>query len=385
MKAALAGVRVLDLTQLVAGPVSTMILGDFGADVIKVEPPTGDALRKTGETFLGSSGDADIFFSVNRNKRSVMADLKSEVDREAIIKLAAAADVLVESFRPGTTEKLGLGYEDLARINPRLIYCSVTGFGPHSRNRDRPAVDQVIQALSGIMQLTGTPDSGPLRTGFPYSDFLASILAVVGILTALQARGRTGRGQRVDLSMLNATIFGMMPREAYYMATGGMPPRLGNAHYLLAPCNTYTSSDQRQVLIYAHQPKFWEALVQALGDTSLASDPRFKTNEARLANREALDQRIGGIIAGAPLAVWNDRLGKAGVLYAPVRTFDEVFEDEEVRREMLVELQHATAGTLRLLANPLQLSDTPASVRRAPPRLGEHTDEVLGGTGWEKQ
>lgn len=384
MTGALAGIRVLDLTQLVAGPVATMMLGDFGADVIKVEPPGGDIMRKTGETFLGQSGDSDIYFSVNRNKRSVVADLKNETDRASILQLAAGADVLVENFRPGTTEKLGLGYEALATINPRLVYCSVTGFGPSGKNRDRPAVDQVIQALSGIMQLTGTRDSGPLRTGFPYSDFIASVLAVVGILAALQARERTGKGQRVDLSMLNATIFGMLPRESYYMATGDMPPRFGNGHFLLAPCNTYTTSDHRQVLVYAHQPKFWEALLGVLDDAALRADERFQTNDARLKNRAELDRRIGDIIARAPLAEWNEKLGKAGVLYAPVRTFDEVFADSEVQRDMLVELEHATAGKLRLLANPLQLSDTPATVRRAPPILGEHTREILGKAGWEE-
>ena len=214
MTTALKGLKVLDFTQMMTGPMATMMLADSGADVIKVEQPEGDPFRKSGETTLG--GDGVFFLAINRNKRGITLDLKSDSGKEAARALAAGADVLVENFRPGFTEKVGLSYEELREINPRLIYCSITGFGHSGPDAKRPALDQIIQAMSGLMQITGTPESGPLKTGFPFSDLATALIATTGILTAMHARERTGEGQRVDLSMMDASIFSLVPRDVYF-------------------------------------------------------------------------------------------------------------------------------------------------------------------------
>ena len=371
----LEGIRVLDFTQMMAGPLCAMLLGDLGADVIKIEPPEGDAIRRTGETFLG--GETESFLSFNRNKRSVVIDLKAEAGQEAGRGLAAGADVVLENFRPGSAERLGVGYETLRALNPRLVYCSISGFGREGADRARPALDPVIQAMSGIMQLTGSDETGPLRTGFPFSDLVTPLFATIGVLAALRVRERTGRGQRVDLSMLDATIFGMMPREAYFFATGRTPSRLGNEHYQIAPWNTYETADGRYMIVVAHTEKFWHALLTALDAPELGADPRFLSNADRVRNRTALNARLAAAFRTASLDEWTPRLTAAGVLFAPVRSLPEVFSDPRVRREMLVELDHPTAGRITVLANPLRFSETPATVRRCPPRLGEHTAEVL--------
>ena len=371
----LEGIRVLDFTQMMAGPLCAMLLGDLGADVIKIEPPEGDAIRRTGETFLG--GETESFLSFNRNKRSVVIDLKAEAGQEAGRGLAAGADVVLENFRPGSAERLGVGYETLRALNPRLVYCSISGFGRAGADRARPALDPVIQAMSGIMQLTGSDETGPLRTGFPFSDLVTPLFATIGVLAALRVRERTGRGQRVDLSMLDATIFGMMPREAYFFATGRTPSRLGNEHYQIAPWNTYETADGRHLIVVAHTEKFWHALITALDAPELGADPRFLSNADRVRNRAALNARLAAAFRAVSLDEWTPRLTAAGVLFAPVRSLPEVFSDPRVRREMLVELDHPTAGRITVLANPLRFSETPATVRRCPPRLGEHTAEVL--------
>ena len=371
----LEGIRVRDFTQMMAGPLCAMLLGDLGADVIKIEPPEGDAIRRTGETFLG--GETESFLSFNRNKRSVVIDLKAEAGQEAGRGLAAGADVVLENFRPGSAERLGVGYETLRALNPRLVYCSISGFGRAGADRARPALDPVIQAMSGIMQLTGSDETGPLRTGFPFSDLVTPLFATIGVLAALRVRERTGQGQRVDLSMLDATIFGMMPREAYFFATGRTPSRLGNEHYQIAPWNTYETADGRHLIVVAHTEKFWHALLTALDAPELGADPRFLSNADRVRNRAALNARLAAAFRTASLDEWTPRLTAAGVLFAPVRSLPEVFSDPRVRREMLVELDHPTAGRITVLANPLRFSETPATVRRCPPRLGEHTAEVL--------
>jgi len=371
----LHGVRVVDLSQMMAGPLCSMVLGDLGADVIKVEPPEGDALRRTGDTVRG--GETDYMLSLSRNKRSVVVDLKAAGGRSVVHALAATADVVLENFRPGTAERLGVDYERLAALNPRLIYCSISGFGRDGADAGRPALDPVIQAVSGLMQLTGTPATGPLKTGFPFADFATPLLATIGILAALHARAGTGRGQRIDLSMVDAAIFATIAREGYYFATGQTPARLGNEHYQLAPYNTYETADGRHVMVVAHTDKFWRALLTGLGEPALAGDPRFTTNADRVRHRDALNAALGARFRTAPLAEWLRRLDAASAIFAPVRTWDEVFGDPRVRREMLATVAHPTAGAITVLRNPLRLSGTPASVRRAPPRLGEHTAEVL--------
>lgn len=375
MSGVLDGIRVLDLTQMVAGPLCTLLLGDLGADVIKVEPPQGDSARGIG--LNRACGESDYFISLNRNKRSIVLDLKSKSGIATLKALAAGCDILVENFRPGTLEKLGVGFDTLRQTNPGLIYCGMPGFSADGPYRDRPALDPVIQAMSGIMQLTGTPSSGPLKTGILTSDFIPPLFATIGIMAALYTRRSSGQGQRVDVSMLDATVFSMLPREGYYFSTGKTPARLGNGHYQIAPWNSFVTSDGRYLIVVAHTDKYWRVLLGAIGKESLVDDPRFETNALRLANRDALEAILCEAFAKETLATWSDRLTEAEVLFAPVRDFDEVFSDPAVRDQMVVHLPHPTAGEVSVLNNPIRLSANPPSIRRAPPLLGEHTAEVV--------
>ncbi|MEJ8851218.1 CoA transferase [Variovorax rhizosphaerae] len=375
MSGVLAGIRVLDLTQMVAGPLCTLLLGDLGAEVIKVEPPDGDSSRQIGVN--RACGESDYFLSLNRNKRSIVLDLKTDSGIETLKALALASDIVVENFRPGTMEKLGIGYDTLSELNPGLIFCSMSGFGQSGPYRDRPALDPVIQAMSGVMQLTGTPDSGPLKTGILISDFVPPLFGTIGVMGALFARASSGKGQRVDVSMLDATVFSMVPREGFYFSTGQTPGRLGNAHYQISPWNTYGTSDGRHIMIVAHTDKFWRALATALGRADLLSDARFLTNATRLENRAALEPEIASAFAKGTLAHWTQVLTDASVLFAPVRDFEEVFSDPVVRDGIVQTVRHPTAGDLPLLRNPIKLSTHSADIRRPPPLLGEHTDEIL--------
>jgi len=376
----LHGIRVVDLTQMMAGPLCSMLLADLGADVVKVEPPEGDQIRRMGDTFIG--GETEYFLSLNRNKRSIVVDLKTAGGREIVQRLAARADVVLENFRPGTAERLRVDYASLRDLNPGLVYCSVSGFGRGGPQSGRPALDPVIQAMSGLMQLTGTPESGPLRTGFPHADFATPLLATIGILAALHARRETGHGQRVDLSMLEASIFSMIPREGYYFATGHTPARLGNEHYQVVPLNVYGTGDGRHLMVIAHSEKFWLALVAGLGAPELAEDPRFKTNADRVRNREELNRRLAARFREASLEEWTQRLTEAGALFAPVRTLPEVFGDPDVQHGMVVELLHPSVGRIRVLGNPIRFSETPAQVRTPPPRLGQHSRDLLRELGY---
>lgn len=382
MSAALQGLKVLDFTQMMTGPFATMMLGDSGADVIKVEQPDGDPFRRSGETML--NGDGAFFLGVNRNKRGIVLDLKTESGRAAARALAAEADVLVENFRPGLTDNAGLGYEALREINPRLVYCSISGFGRSGPARNRPALDMIIQAVSGVMQVTGTEESGPLKTGFPFSDLVTALIATIGILVALQARERTGVGQRVDLSMLDASIFSQVPRDVYFDLTGKTPGRMGNQHWDIVPNNTYATADGRDIMIITINDKFWHVLCDALDAGELKTSPRFATKAARLANRGEVDARLSAIFATRGLDEWERRLSAAGAIYGAVRTWPEVFSDPHVVETLLKTLPHPKGGEFKVINNPLSFSGTPTEIRRSPPMLGEHNDEVLArrGAAW---
>ncbi|TRX74151.1 CaiB/BaiF CoA transferase family protein [Pseudomonas mangiferae] len=379
MSGALEGLRVLDFTQMMNGPFGTMLLADFGADVIKVEPPEGDTMRKTGETFLGD--DAVYFMTLNRNKRSVVLDLTTPEGRAIAHRLVAQVDIVVENFRPGVAKKLGIDYETLQPLNERMIYCSTSAFGRVGPDAIRPGMDPVVQAMSGIMQLTGDESTGPLKTGMPYADLITPLLSTIGLLAALQARNKTGRGQRVDLSMLDATIFSMIPRDAYYFATGETPGRIGNAHWQIVPYNTYRTADDRHIMIIAHTDKFWRALATALDAPDLLDDPRLATKNGRLEHRERVDAGVAAAFARQPMAYWNEKLLAAGVMFSPVLTFPEVFEDPRVQRDLVVEVDHPVAGRFKLINNPIRLSETAIRPCQPPPVLGQHTDEVLAEFG----
>lgn len=375
MSSALEGLKVLDFTQMMNGPFGTMLLADFGADVIKVEPPAGDTMRLTGETFLGD--DAVYFLTLNRNKRSVVIDLTTREGQQLAQQMAAKVDIVVENFRPGVAEKLGISYERLAAGNPRLIYCSTSAFGRTGADSVRPGMDPVVQAMSGIMQLTGDERTGPMKTGMPYSDLITPLLSTIGVFAAIEARNKTGRGQRIDLSMLDATIFSMIPRDAYYFATGETPGRIGNAHWQIVPYNTYPTSDGRHIMVIAHTDKFWRVLATAVGADELLADERLKTKEGRLAHRDIVDAGLSAAFSKQTLAHWNEKLLAAQAMFSPVLNFEEVFEDPRVQEDLVVELDHPTAGKFKVVANPIRLSDTPTSIRRPPPTIGQHTDEVL--------
>jgi CoA:oxalate CoA-transferase len=375
----LDGIRVLDLTQMVSGPLCTLILGDLGADVIKIEPEAGDSARQLGLNRAG--GESDYFLSMNRNKRSVVLDLKAPKDLETFFALAQSADVLVENFRPGTMARIGISYEKLKAINPGLVYCGLSGFGSTGEYRDRPALDPVIQAMSGIMHLTGTPSSGPLKTGVLLSDFVPPLFAVIGILGALRARDASGQGQEVEISMLDATVFSMVPREQYFYSTGTAPGRYGNAHYQIAPWNTYEARDGRNLLVVAHTEKYWRNLVTALDLTALLSDSRFASAADRLENRDALDALLAARFTVRDLDDWTRRLTACDALFAPVRDMPEVLSDPVIKESLVESIQHPSAGELSLLRTPIRMTANPPTIRRPPPLLGQHTNEVLAEYG----
>ena len=375
MAGALDGIRILDFTQMMAGPLCPSLLGDLGADVIKVEPPEGDAMRRTGDTRIG--GESDLFLSVNRNKRSIVLDLKSESGQRTALAFAAAADVVIENFRPGTAERLGVGYDAVKAANPEVIYCSITGFGREGPDSKRPALDPVMQALSGLMSLSGDAGTGPLLAGMPVSDFVTPVFATLGVLAALVSRERTGKGQRLDVSMIDASIFATMPREAYSLATGEELPRLGNRHYQMVPYNAYETADGKSIMVIAHNDKFWRALANGIGCAELLDDPRLATTAGRSEHRDIVEQRFAERFKAADLDTWIGRLTEADAIFAPVRSMPEVLADERVRRDMLSEVEHPTAGRIAVLSNPVRFAGTPASVRQAPPVLGQHTREVL--------
>ena len=374
MKGVLDGIRVLDLTQMVAGPLCTLLLGDLGADVIKVEPPDGDASRQIGVN--RECGESDYFLSLNSNKRSIVLDLKSVQGIDTLKALASHSDIVVENFRPGTMEKLGIGYDVLSALNPGLVYCGMSGFGTDGPYRDRPALDPVIQAMSGVMQLTGTSDSGPLKAGVLISDLVPPLFGTIGVMAALYARSSSGKGQRVDVSMLDATVFSMIPREGFYFSTGQTPGRFGNAHYQISPWNTYRTRDDRYVMVVAHAEKFWRSLAIAVGRPDLLEDLRFKSNGERLAHREELEAELADAFGADTLPGWTGRLTEAGVLFAPVRNFEEVFADPVVRDGIVQSVRHPTAGEVSVLRNPIKMSANSMDIRLPPPLPRKHTEEI---------
>ncbi|MDX3898963.1 MAG: CoA transferase [Sphingobium sp.] len=380
MSGALTGLRVLDFTQMMTGPMATMLLADYGADVVKVEQPAGDPFRKSGET--GIEGDGAFFLAINRNKRGIVLDLKTPEGQAKARELAADADVLVENFRPGFTEKAGIDYDQLKALNPRLIYCSITGFGRTGPNAGRPALDQVIQAYSGLMQVTGTRTSGPLKIGFPFSDLVTALFATIGIVTALQSREKTGEGQRVDLSMMDASLFSHVPRDVYFSLTGKTPERWGNEHWDIVPNNVYATADGHDIMVITINDKFWKILCEGMGDPDFASDPLYATKDARIANRESLDRRLAALFKSRTLAEWDPILKQAGAIYGPVRTWPEVFSDPEIRDHMIHEMHHVSGKSYEVVGNPLLFSGTPAEIRTPPPLLGEHNPQLSLESIW---
>jgi crotonobetainyl-CoA:carnitine CoA-transferase CaiB-like acyl-CoA transferase len=369
----LTGTTVLDLTRVLSGPYCTMMLADLGARVIKIEQPRGgDDTRHWGPPFLGT--ESAYFLSINRNKESVTLDFKHARGRALLDELIAMSDVVVENFRPGTLARLGLDYATLSPKHPRLVYCSVSGYGHSGPRSQEPGYDAVLQGEGGLMSLTGAPDAPPVRVGVAVADIVTGIFACQGISAALYARERTGRGQQVDIAMLD-TVAAMLTYQAgIYFATGQPPQRMGNRHPTIVPYETFTASDGEFVLAVGTDEqwrKFCEVATLDAGD-------RFATNRERVTGYAELRPMIAGRMRTQTRSYWIERLGKVGVPCGSVRDLHEVFTDPQIAaRSMMVPMTHPTAGVIRVLGSPLKLSDTPATQRTPPPTLGQHTESVL--------
>ena len=369
----LARFSVLDLTTVRSGPTCTKILADFGADVLRVERPGGEGRER-------------VFFDaadLHRNKRSIALNLQDPRGVAIVKRLAARSDVVVENYRPDVKHRLGVDYETLARDNPRLVYASISGFGQEGPYRDRPGYDQIVQGMSGLMWLTGTAESAPLRVGIPIGDLLAGYFAALGILTALLERETSGRGQKVEISLLEALTGSLSFQAAKYVNTGEVPPPVGNHHPLTAPMGVYRAKGGYFNLAVGNDD-MWRRFCKALDRPDLAEDPRFGGMLARVKHRQALDAILETALAGRTPAEWVDVLNAAGVACGPINTVDQVFADPQIRQADLVrEVANAAWGAHKVLALPVHLSRTPARVERAAPMTGEHTREVLGSLGYD--
>jgi formyl-CoA transferase/CoA:oxalate CoA-transferase len=376
----LDGIRVLDLGRHLAGPTCAMWLGDLGADVIKIENPEhGEDARTSGPPFY--NGESAFFLAANRNKRSLALDIKTPGGQDIFRRLAATADVVVENFRPVVMDALGIGYDVVSETNPGIIFCSISGFGKDGPFADRPGLDQIIQGFSGLMSITGFEGGDPVRVGIPIADLLTGLFGAYGVLAALQAREKTGRGQRVDTSLLESMV-GMLAFQATrYLNGGDVPPPAGNHHPINAPYGVFRTSDG-YVNIGATGDKRWPKLCQVLDAPELFEDPRFKTNGGRHEHRLELADLISQRLQTRTSDEWEQILNENGIPCGAIYTVDQTLDHPQVRhREMVVELDHPKAGPISLLGLPVKLSATPGSVRLAPPVLGQDTREILRGIG----
>jgi crotonobetainyl-CoA:carnitine CoA-transferase CaiB-like acyl-CoA transferase len=366
-------ITVLDLTRVLSGPYCTMLLADMGARVIKIEQPgKGDDTRAWGPPFL--EGESAYFLSINRNKESVTLDFKKPEGRAVLDGLIARSDVLVENFRPGTLTKIGLDYQSLRAQHPRLVYCSISGFGHTGPRSKEPGYDAVMQAEGGLMSITGAADGAPYRLGVAIADIVSGMFAAYGVAVALLARERTGRGQEVDMAMLDAVTALLTYQAGNFFASGKVPARLGNRHPSIVPYETFAASDGDFVLAVGNDDQ-WRRFCAVAG---LPEQERFATNRQRVTAYEEFRPFVADRLRTQPRQHWIDRLTTAGVPCGSVRNFAELFADPQLAaREMIAELEHSTIGPLKMLGVPVKLSDTPGSVRTPPPLLGQHTDAVL--------
>jgi len=374
----LQGIRVLDLSRVLAGPYCTMVLGDLGADVIKVEPPEGDETRTWGPPFAGgASGESAYYLCVNRNKRGMTINLKTDEGREIIRELARQSDVLVENFRPGTLSRFALDFESVSAFNPNLIYCSITGFGQTGPMRDRPGYDFMIQAMGGIMSITGEPDGEPMKVGVAVADLFAGQNAVIAILAALQARMLTGKGQHLDISLFDSELGWLANVASNYLISGNQPKRYGNAHANIVPYQSFQASDGWFALAVGNDKQF-ARLCDVIQKTELANDPRFMLNSSRVENRIELINLFKPIFLARTVGEWLEKIEQAEIPCGPINTLDKTFSMPQVQaREMLIEMDHPTIGKLPLVGSPLKFGDTKVEYRIPPPRLGENTAEIL--------
>jgi crotonobetainyl-CoA:carnitine CoA-transferase CaiB-like acyl-CoA transferase len=408
-RGALDGVVICDLSTVLAGPYCTMLLADLGADVIKVEPPSGDPTRLYGPPYAAAPADGQVYgpgdprsepgypgesayyLSVNRNKRGTVLDLRTDAGRDVLRRLLAKSDVVVENFRAGAFARMGFADEALREINPRLIHLAITGYGPAGPDAGKPGFDFIIQAVSGLMSITGMPDDEggrPTKVGVAITDVATGMLGAVSVLAALRARDTSdgpsaGRGQRIDLSLLDSTIAWLINQAGNHLVGGGVPGRMGNRHPNITPYETFRCADG-EIAVAVGSERQWLRFCQALGLGDLEADPRFATNADRVRNRDALKALLEPRFASAPAAAWLAALEAAEVPSGRVRDLGEVLADPQVlANDMVATLDHPTAGQIRVTGVPFKLSETPASVRTPPPLQGEQTDEILGWLGYD--
>ena len=377
MPGPLEGTRILDVSRVLTGPFCTMILGDLGAEVIKIETPSGgDDTRQWGPPFI--AGESAYFLSINRNKKSLTLDLKSEEGRRVFYDLATRCDVMIENFRPGVTEKLQIDYSTISKKNPKLIYCSITSFGPDGPYKDWPAYDIVIQGMGGLMGITGEPDRPPVRIGVAISDLGAGMYAAIAILAAMASRQRTGRGQLVDVSLLDSTVSLMTYMAANFFATGQSPRRMGSAHPTIVPYQCFKTKDGEFITVAIGNDKLFRNFSEAIGSKNLADDPKFSSNAQRIANRDELVTLLEQLFQQKTREEWLHILTEAKLPVGPVYSIAEIFSDPQIQHsKMQVKITHSKAGEIGQIGVPMKFSETRTEIRDPPPLLGQHTDEIL--------
>jgi formyl-CoA transferase len=379
IRRALAGLRVLDVTQVMAGPYCAMVLADLGADVIKIEPPSGDSTRQMPGAV---AGDSPGFNAVNRGKRSVVINLKMTEGRNVLMRLARSSDILIENYRPGVMAALGVGYEQVAAINPRLIYASISGYGHSGPARDKGGFDLIAQGVAGIMSVTGEPGGAPVKAGVPLTDLSAALFSLVGILAAVESRHRTGAGQHIDTSLVDAGVALSVWEATEYFSGSGVPVALGSAHRMNAPYQAFRCADG-YITIGAANERLFRRLCDVLDHPEWKEAPEFADSASRVRNQAALAQRIESITAGQSRSHWLALFDANDIPCGPINDYAQVFADPQINaRNMIVEVEHPTLGHLRTLGSPIKMSATPPDPSRRAPLLGEHTDEVLRASGF---
>ncbi|MBV9734747.1 MAG: CoA transferase [Acidisphaera sp.] len=376
----LKGLRVFDLTRVLAGPTCVQMLADLGADVIKIEKPgSGDDTRGFAPPFMPGTQESAYFTGVNRNKRSVTLDIARPEGQEIARKLIAGCDILVENFKVGALTKYGLGYAQLHERFPGLVYCSITGFGQTGPYAPRPGYDSLVQAMGGVMSLTGEPDGMPQKVGVPVADLFAGLYGCIGILAALRHRATTGQGQQIDIGMLDANAAWLANQAMNFLATGENPPRLGNQHPNIVPYQVFPTADGHIVLSIGNDPTF-RRFCEQFDLAHLLGDPRFASNAARVSNRALVTETLTPVMQRHSTAWWVERLEALKIGCGPINTLAEVFADPQIEaRGVVIDMPHASGASVKVLANPVRLSETPADYRLPPPLLGQHTEEVLTG------
>ncbi len=374
----LEGLRIIDLSRIVAGPLATQILGDYGAEIIKIEQPSVGDDSRAWLPPAAPDGSPTYFFSINRNKHSVTLNLKQPRGKEILRALVRQADILVENFKPGTMEDLGLGYETLRQENPRLIYCSISGFGSSGPKRGWAGYDAILQGVTGLMSITGEPDGPPVKVGVALLDEITALYAHGAILAALYFRETSGQGQRVECSLLESGVASLMNAATAYLIAGEVQGRWGSAHPSLVPYQAFKAKDD-YLMVGAGNDRLWKAFCEVIGASEWMNDPRFDSNEKRVERRAELVRMIEARLQARTRDEWVEAFGAAGLPTGPIRSVAEVFQDPQVLyREMVQEVTHPTAGTVRLLGIPVKFSLTPGAIVTPPPLLGQHTEDVLG-------